>query len=113
MSEKLPSTDTFTNSPENAQLPEVFYTADHLDKCIYVQAEEVPGESFNVETNKQKNVVSSAEVLSRPSRQCSKRFLEEVLLSLHSSVLKFFYYINELLTSANAKKKLKFQFATS
>lgn len=91
-------TDTVTNSNENAELPAVSYMEDNCDDCFDVPAEEEASEAFIDETEKQKQIVSAAEILLRIRRECSKRFLEEVLHFLHSLVLTSSDYINELPT---------------
>lgn len=68
-----------------------------MDECIDVPAEKVSSAPFKVGSNKQNNEVSAAEILLQTSRDCLKRFLQEVLHFLTSLVLTYYVYINELL----------------
>lgn len=82
-------------------------TVDYLDECVHAPVEEVPTETFNVETKMQNHVVSAVKILLRISTECPKRFSKEVLGFLHLSVLLSFHCINDLLTPSKCKEKLE------
>lgn len=90
--------DTATNSHDNAKIPEFCCTADYLDDFTHVLAEKVASETFHVEMKEKNHVLSAAGILFRINRECLKRFSNEVLHFLYSSVLTSSEYTNELLT---------------
>lgn len=92
------STDTTTNSRENAVLPKVSCEADYSDEFTDLPVEKAFSESFIAKTKKQNHVVEAAVTLLRIGRECSHIFSDEAHYFLHPSVSAYLDYVNELRT---------------